>query len=88
MPNLSLHVRIISPQQLFLDTQALSVSSKNTQGKFDILPEHANFITVVENYPITIRVQNQKPAVFKFPVAIISTHENKVNIYTYTLPQV
>ena len=84
----TLHVRIISPQQLLFDTQALSVSSKNTQGKFDILPEHANFITVIENYPITIRIQNQKPAVFKFPVAIISTQENKVNIYTYAQPQI
>lgn len=78
-----LHVRIISPQKIFLDTQADSVSSKNKQGPFDILPMHANFITVVENEPIVIRVKAQKPLTFKFPMAIILNTSNQVNIYTY-----
>lgn len=85
MPNPTLHVRIISPQQLILDTEASSVSSKNSQGNFDILPQHANFITLTENSPIIVRpaAAGQKPQTFKFPLAIIVTRENKVNIYTY-----
>lgn len=91
--NPTLHVRIISPQQLILDTEAQSVSSKNSQGLFDILSQHANFITVVENEPIVVRLASrsgqpkQKPLTFKFPLAIILTTENKVNIYTYNQPQ-
>lgn len=81
----TLHVRIISPQQLILDTEALSVSSKNLQGPFDILAKHANFLTVVENTPITIRLKNQKPVIFSFPLAIILTNGGKVNIYTYII---
>lgn len=81
--NPTLHVRIISPQQLILDTQAYAVSSKNLKGPFDILPLHANFITVVENQPIVVRMPKQKPLVFKFEVAIILTTQNQVNIYTY-----
>lgn len=87
MNNSILHVRIISPQQLILDTTASSVSSKNPQGNFDILPQHANFITIVENEPIVVRVLEQKPLAFKFPLAIIMATENKVNIYTYIQPQ-
>lgn len=83
MPNPTLHVRIISPQQVFLDTQANSISSKNTQGNFDILPQHANFITLVENSPIIVRPVGQKPLSFNFPLAIIITSGNTVNIYTY-----
>lgn len=79
----TLHVRIISPQQLILDTEASSVSSKNLQGPFDILPAHANFITIIENSPIVVRIPGQKDTVFKFPLAIILTTENRVNIYTY-----
>ncbi|EKD85254.1 MAG: hypothetical protein ACD_38C00061G0004 [uncultured bacterium] len=86
MANPTLHVRIISPQQLILDTEAVSVSSKNTQGNFDILPQHANFITLIENNPIIIRPQNAKPQAFKFALAIIMVTENKVNIYTYIQP--
>lgn len=78
-----LHVRIISPQQLILDTQASSVSSKNSQGNFDILPSHANFITLIEDSPIVIRIEGQKPLVFKFPLAIIINKENKIDVYTY-----
>ena len=88
MPNPTLHVRIISPQQLILDTEATTVSSKNPQGNFDILPQHANFITLVDNSPIIIRPPGgQRPVTFKFPMAIIVTAENKVNIYTYIQPQ-
>ncbi len=87
MANPTLHVRIISPQQLILDAEAQSVSSKNLQGSFDILPQHANFITLIENSPIVVRPASrqggQKPLVFKFPLAIILTRENSVNIYTY-----
>ncbi len=86
MTNTTLHVRIISPQQLLLDTQALSVSSKNLAGKFDILPQHAHFITLIENSPIEVRLPNQKPVVFNFPMAIIFVTDNKVNIYTYIQP--
>lgn len=87
MANSTLHVRIISPQQLILDTEAQSVSSKNLDGAFDILPLHANLITVVENSPIVVRIPNQKPLNFKFPLAIMLVTENKVNIYTYIQPQ-
>ena len=87
MPSPTLHVRIISPQQLILETDADSVSSKNPQGSFDILPQHANFLTVVENYPIVVRAKGQKDQTFKFPLAIISAGNNKVNIYTYLLPE-
>ena len=88
MSNQILHVRIISPQELILETEAEAVSSKNIRGDFDILPEHANFITVVENYPILIRVPKQKPIILKFNLAIIMVTENNVNIYTYIQPQV
>jgi len=81
-----LHVRIISPQQLILETDASSVSSKNSQGKFDILPLHANFITMIEGEPIIVRPINQKPLTFNFPFSIILNTGNAVNIYTYDSP--
>lgn len=80
--NQSLHLRIISPGQTLFEGEVEAVSSKNMQGPFDILPEHANFITVTEE-PIVLRVGDQKPKAFKFPIAIIYAHQNKVDIYTY-----
>ena len=90
MANPILHVRIISPQQVILNTDAYAVSSKNLQGDFDILPQHANFITLIENQPIVIRVSKQKRFSFAFPLAIIWVVENQINIYIpipYDQPQ-
>lgn len=86
MPNPTLHVRIISPQQLILDADAESVSSKNLSGPFDILAQHANFITMVEKNPIYVRIKGQRVQKFDFPMAIIMAADNKVDIYTYIQP--
>ncbi len=84
----TIHVRIISPQQLILDTEAESLSSKNPDGNFDILPQHANFLTVVDKQPIVVRIKDQKPLTFNFPLAIIFASGNIVNVYTYIQPDV
>lgn len=79
-----LHVKVISPKETIFDGEALSVSSKNSIGPFDILPEHANFITVIEGNPIMIRTpqKEKEPLTFNFPLAIIYNINNKVSIYT------
>ena len=80
--DLILNVRIISPQKELFNGQALSVSSTNSEGKFDILPEHANFITLVQNSQITIRTGEGKDLNYTFPLAIIYSSTNNVRIYT------
>ena len=77
-----LHVTILSPRQTLFEGQALALSSKNSSGKFDILPQHANFITLIENQPITVFLPEKKSLNFEFTVAIIYTAQNLVKIYT------
>lgn len=54
-----LNVKIVSPTQTLFEGQAYSVSSANSTGKFDILPYHANFITMVQKTPIILRVKKK-----------------------------
>lgn len=77
-----LQVKITSPKETIFEGPVVSVSSKNSSGDFDILPLHANFITLIENKPIVIRMNNKQVKSYTFPVAIIYTRENKVDIYT------
>ncbi len=84
MATQTLHVRIISPQKILYEGDALSVSSKNSAGKFDILAEHVNFITLIENNPIIVHLPEKKVLNFNFPLSIIYTAKNAVNIYTYS----
>lgn len=55
----SLTVKILSPTQTIFDGEAFSISSVNSLGKFDILPFHANFITLVQKAPIVLRVRKK-----------------------------
>ena len=79
-----LHVKIISPKETIFDGEAFAVSSENSIGPFDILAEHANFITIIEGQPIVVRLpeKNKEPLTFNFPLAIIYNINNKVSIYT------
>lgn len=87
MSNPTLYVRIVSPKQTLFAGEALAVSSTNSAGKFDILPHHANFLTLTEDVPISILTPDRKKVEFKFPLTIIYNTDNKVNIYTDILPQ-
>lgn len=54
-----LNVKIMSPTQTIFSGEALSVSSANSAGKFDILPYHANFIAMVQKSPVILRIRQK-----------------------------
>lgn len=75
-------VRIDSSEKLIWEGEAKSVSSINPQGAFDILHDHMNFVTLIESDPITVRVPEGKPLIFRFERAVIYNRNNQVSIYT------
>lgn len=78
---LTLQVQVLSPETTLFAGPALSVSSKNSSGNFDLLPQHANLITFIDNNSIVIRKPNQEKVNFKFPFAIIYITNDQVTIY-------
>ncbi len=80
-PNL-LQVRIISPKKMIYAGNASSVSSVNSAGKFDILSQHANFITLIKNTPINLVKLSGELVTFNFNLAIILAINNSVTIYS------
>ncbi len=60
--------------------KALSVSSKNKLGKFDILPYHANFITLIFDFLI-VRTSDRKEIEFRFKRGVLEVYENKVKVF-------
>ena len=77
-----LQVRVLSPKKMIFLGQAESVTSTNTNGKFDILPQHANFITLIKNQPIVIINKEKKKIEFTFNLAIMYALNNHVTVYT------
>ena len=79
----TLNVKVITPTQILFQGLALSLSSKNLMGNFDVLPEHANMITFIEAmHPIEIRKVDKQKIAFKFPMAIIHVTNNIVTVYS------
>jgi F-type H+-transporting ATPase subunit epsilon len=75
-----LQVRINSPEKVIWEGQADSVSSVNRDGPFDILPFHANFLTIIEKKPIKIQSEG-KTEEYTFENSVIYAHKNSVYIY-------
>lgn len=76
-----LNIRILTPKRVLFEGPALSVSSTNSEGRFDILPEHANFITIIQKQRIDIQKPDHRELVFNFNQAIIYNYKNYVSIY-------
>ena len=77
----TLDVTIVSPYEVLFADKALSVSSKNSAGSFDVLPQHANLVTIIENSPIIIQKENKQKITFSFPLAIMYITTDKLTIY-------
>lgn len=78
----TLKIRIISPRALIFQGEVKSISSENISGKFDILPQHANFITLIEKKPlILIKIDNTKQK-FDLSTALIYCSNSVITIYT------
>ncbi len=51
----TMRVKVFSPGRVFFDEQATSISAENATGPFDILPQHHNFVTLLETCELEIR---------------------------------
>jgi F0F1-type ATP synthase epsilon subunit len=78
----TMYVKVISPTQTFYDGPAESVSGKNKVGAFDILPDHANFFSLLVACSIVINTGGQK---LSFPIkhGIVKVSHNKVTLFIY-----
>lgn len=75
-----LNVRIITLGKVLWEGEADAVSAENTTGKFDILPYHANFITILKDSPIVIKKEEGKEE-FSFPRSLLYAKDNSIKIY-------
>jgi len=60
--------------------EAEAVSSQNKLGKFDILPGHINFITLIWGNLI-IYTPDKKKFTYQFERGVLEVSENKVNVF-------
>jgi F0F1-type ATP synthase epsilon subunit len=70
-----------SSLQVGFKGEAVGVSSENKMGKFDILPEHTNFITLIFNKLIVHTPEKKKKIEYTFKRGVLEVSENSVNVF-------
>lgn len=75
------NVRISEASKIIWEGKAVSVSSENAEGKFDILAMHSNFITLVRKAPITVVDAEGNETVYKFDLSVIFVTGNIVKVF-------
>ncbi len=80
LPPIHLQVEIINPDQTLFQGPALSLSSINHQGKFDILPAHTHFISLIKDH-ITLRLPNKSSQKFSFKQGVLRCVDNQIQVY-------
>ena len=53
----SMHVKVYAPFKVYFDGEATSISAVNDTGNFDILPQHHNFMTLLNEGDIIVRTE-------------------------------
>ena len=75
-----IHLIIRNKENVLYDADVSAVSGINGKGPFDILPHHANFISVIEKY-IVIHEANGKTNQMKIEVGVMHVHEGTIDVY-------
>ncbi len=75
-----LEVRFISPFETFFEGIAESVSAKDINGPFDILPGHNNFVGILTNGDVYIKSENGDRSI-GISRGIINVRNNKVEVF-------
>ena len=74
-----LSVTIKRPDRVEYLGKAKAVTSLNMRGQFDVLPFHANFITLIKE-KVTIHMENKEPVTYAIQSGIIKVAGDKVTV--------
>ena len=60
--------------------KAFSVTAENNLGPFDVLPKHANIISLIKNQ-IIVRTKEGRELNYKFRGGVLEVSENTVKVF-------
>lgn len=78
--NNTMHVKVYSPFKVYFDEEADSISAVNGTGPFDILPQHHNFMTLLDPCDVIIRVKDEERKI-RISKAVMHVKANQVIVF-------
>ncbi|KKQ42733.1 MAG: ATP synthase F1, epsilon subunit [Microgenomates group bacterium GW2011_GWC1_37_8] len=80
MPKQTFHLKVVSREGNVYEGEVISITSYNEQGKFDVLAQHANFISLIAR-GLDIAEINGNAKQINFDNALIRVKQNIVEVY-------
>lgn len=71
----------MSPVALVWEVEASALSAENRDGPFDILPDHARFLSLVGKAPLTVELIDGSTKSFTFENAMLFFEDNVATVY-------
>jgi F0F1-type ATP synthase epsilon subunit len=76
----TVQVKVYSPFKTYFSGPATSVSAENATGPFDILPQHHNFMSILNPGDIVVRTEEGEHK-YRIARGIIHVKENEIIIF-------
>lgn len=80
MANQTIKLKIRNREKLVLEEEVKAITSLNDTGIFDVLPEHANFISIIKEYLIIHKTNGSKEEV-KLEKGVMRVLNNEIQIF-------
>jgi F0F1-type ATP synthase epsilon subunit len=77
----TMRTKIYAPFKVYYDGQASSVSAANRVGVFDILPQHHNFISLLEPGDVIVRSEGKDDFSMKITRGIMHVKADIVRVF-------
>ena len=77
----TLSLRIMAPDAIAYEGEVVSITAENTEGLFDILPDHTRFMSLIHPTPVTIGLPEGGQKSVSFENALLFFEDNNATIY-------
>lgn len=78
VPEISVIAR--APFHVYFEGKALSVTATNAIGKFDVLPGHADFFSILSPGSVAIETKSE-PVIFEISDGIMTVRDDEVMLF-------
>jgi F0F1-type ATP synthase epsilon subunit len=77
----TMRVKIYAPFKVYFDGEANSMTATNRVGPFDILPQHHNFISLLEPSEVVVRSQGKEDFKMQIGLGLIHVKADQVRVF-------
>ena len=78
-----IHTHLTSPESIVWEGEATTITSKNSEGIFDLYPDHARFMTLLEDVDVVIRPPEEAEKTFHVEKAVLIFQDATAKIYLH-----